>query len=58
MTTKNKLEMIAELIDCLLIEAIQTDLKLKQLDKSIDPNSYSATVHLAKTIKEILNETE
>jgi len=45
-----------ELIDELIRSTIQDDLKLKELDKSIDPVSISYSTHLAKTIKEFINE--
>lgn len=45
-----------ELVDELIRATIQDDLKLKELDKSIDPASISYATHLAKTIKEFINE--
>ena len=45
-----------ELVDELIRSTIQDDLKLKELDKSIDPASISYSTHLAKTIKEFINE--
>ena len=45
-----------ELIDELIRSTIQDDLNLKLLDKSIDADSVSYSVHLAKTIKEFISE--
>ncbi len=45
-----------ELIDELIRTTVQDDLNLKSLDKSIDPDSVSYSVHLAKTIKEFISE--
>jgi|APGre2960657404_1045060.scaffolds.fasta_scaffold36774_4 hypothetical protein len=45
-----------ELIDELIRATVQDDLKLKELDNSIDPASISYSTHLAKTIKEFINE--
>ncbi len=58
MTTSEKTTLLKDLIDSLIIETVRDDERLKDLDKSVDPNSYSASVHLAKTIKELLNEKE
>lgn len=60
MTIMNKNEpnkrVLNELVDELIRATIQDDLKLKELDKSIDPASISYATHLAKTIKEFINE--
>ena len=53
-TMKNKI--IEEIALEILISAMADDKKLKDLDKSIDPASYSRTIHLAKTLIEYLNE--
>ena len=45
-----------ELINELIRSTFQDDLRLKELDKSIDPASISYSTHLAKTIKEFINE--
>jgi len=45
-----------ELINELIKSTIQDDLKLKELDDFIDPTSISYSTHLAKTIKEFINE--
>jgi len=45
-----------ELINELIKSTIQDDLKLKELDDSINPTSISYSTHLAKTIKEFINE--
>lgn len=45
-----------ELVDELIRATIQDDLKLKELDKSIDPATISYSTHLAKTIKDFINE--
>jgi hypothetical protein len=58
MTISEKNNLLNSLIDSLIVETIKDDEKLKDLDKAINPNSYSASVHLAKTIKELLNEKE
>jgi len=53
MNNKN-LETIKELIEEIVTSANFDDSKLKDLDKSIDPNSYSRTVHLALALKELI----
>jgi len=44
-----------ELIDELITSTTKDDLKLKELDKSIDPSSISYSQHLAKVLKEFIN---
>lgn len=51
---QSKLDRIKEFVDEILVSAMADDLKLKELDKSIDPQTYSRTVHLAHTLKEYL----
>ena len=46
---KNK-ETLNELLTELLKTVINEDKTLKDLDESINPNSYSQAVHLTKTI--------
>lgn len=53
--TMNK-EILNDLLKELLIATIKEDEKLKTLDKSINPNSHSHAVHLAKTIIEYVNQ--
>lgn len=52
---KNR-ETLNELLSELLKTVINDDQILKDLDKSIDPNSYSKAVYLTKTIIEYVNE--
>jgi len=52
---KNK-ETLNELLTELLKTVINDDKTLKDLDKSINPNSYSQAVHLTKTIIEYVNQ--
>lgn len=49
-------KVLNELIDELIRSTIQDDSKLKEFDKSIDPASISYSTHLAKTIKDFINE--
>ena len=60
MTIMNKNEpnkaVLNELINELIRSTFQDDLRLKELDKSIDPASISYSTHLAKIIKEFINE--
>jgi hypothetical protein len=49
-------EILNELLLELLKAAIIEDEKMKNLDKSINPNSHSQTVHLTKTIIEYVNQ--
>jgi len=51
---ENKIAKIKEFVDEILISALGDDAKLKELDKTIDQNSHSRTVHLAHTLKEYL----
>jgi len=53
--TMNK-ETLNELLAELLQTVINDDAKLKELDKSVDPNSHSQAIHLTKTIIEYVNE--
>lgn len=53
MNDKN-LETIKELVEEIASSARLDDLKLKDLDKSIDPNSYSRTVYLTLVLKELI----
>lgn len=59
-TTTRRITMNKETLNELLTELLQTvvndDHKLKQLDKSIDPSSYSQAIHLTKTIIEYVNQ--
>lgn len=52
---KNK-ETLNELLTELLKTVINDDKILKDLDESINPNSYSQAVHLTKTIIEYVNQ--
>ena len=52
---KNK-ETLNELLTELLKTVINDDKTLKDLDESINPNSYSQAVHLTKTIIEYVNQ--
>lgn len=49
-------EVLIRLVDELLAAAVAEDEMKKKKDESIDPNSHSYVVHLAKTIKEYVNE--
>ena len=49
-------ETLNELLKELLATVIRDDEKMKDLDKSIDPNSHSQAVHLTKTILEYVNQ--
>jgi hypothetical protein len=49
---------IKELLNEIIVSAYQDEVKLKELDKSIDPSSYGRTVHLVKTLIEYINEKE
>lgn len=49
-------ETLNELLQELLKAAILEDEKMKELDKSINPNSHSHVIHLTKTIIEYVNE--
>jgi hypothetical protein len=49
-------ETLNELLAELLQTVINDDAKLKELDKSVDPNSHSQAIHLTKTIIEYVNE--
>ncbi len=53
--TMNK-ETLNELLTELLQTVVNDDCRLKQLDKSIDPSSYSQAIHLTKTIIEYVNQ--
>lgn len=48
------LESIKEIIEEIVNSARFDDQKLKDLDKSIDPSSYSRTVHLTLILKELI----
>jgi len=52
---KNK-ETLNELLSELLKTVINDDQILKDLDKSINPNSYSKAIYLTETIIEYVNE--
>ena len=54
-TTMNK-ETLNELLRELLLAVIKDDEVMKELDKSINPNSHSQAVHLTKTIIEYVNQ--
>ena len=54
-TIMNK-ETLNELLKELLLAVLQDDEKMKELDKSINPNSHSQAVHLTKTILEYVNQ--
>lgn len=49
-------EKLNELLKELLIAAIAEDQKIKELDKSINPNSHSYVIHLTQTIIEYVNQ--
>lgn len=49
-------ETLNELLKELLLVVLQDDEKMKELDKSINPNSHSQAVHLTKTIIEYVNQ--
>jgi hypothetical protein len=49
-------ETLNELLTELLQTVVNDDYRLKQLDKSIDPSSYSQAIHLTKTIIEYVNQ--
>lgn len=49
-------ETLNELLKELLLVVLQDDEKMKELDKSINPNSHSQAVHLTKTILEYVNQ--
>ncbi len=49
-------ETLNQLLSELLKTVINDDQILKDLDKSINPNSYSKAVYLTKTIIEYVNE--
>ena len=49
-------ETLNELLKELLLAVLQDDEKMKELDKSINPNSHSQAVHLTKTIIEYVNQ--
>ncbi len=49
-------ETLNELLKELLLAVLQDDEKMKELDKSINPNSHSQAVHLTKTILEYVNQ--
>ena len=53
--TMNK-ETLNELLSELLQTLVNDDQNLKDLDKSINPNSYSQAIHLTKTIIEYVNQ--
>lgn len=54
----NKIELAKEILDELIKSAYFDDQKLKELDKSIDPNSHSRTIHLSLSLKELLYEKD
>jgi hypothetical protein len=49
-------ETLNELLSELLQTLVNDDQNLKDLDKSINPNSYSQAIHLTKTIIEYVNQ--
>ena len=49
-------ETLNELLKELLLAVLRDDEKMKELDKSINPNSHSQAVHLTKTILEYVNQ--
>lgn len=49
-------EVLNELLKELLLAVLRDDEKMKELDKSINPNSHSQAVHLTKTIIEYVNQ--
>lgn len=49
-------EVLNELLKELLLAVLRDDEKMKELDKSINPNSHSQAVHLTKTILEYVNQ--
>lgn len=49
-------ETLNELLKELLATVARDDEKMKDLDKSINPNSHSQAVHLTKTIIEYVNQ--
>ena len=53
--TMNK-ETLNELLSELLQTLVNDDQNLKDLDKSINPNSHSQAIHLTKTIIEYVNQ--
>ena len=53
-----KNEIIKQLLDEILVSAIADDKKMQELDESINPASYSRTVHLTKTLIDYINEKE
>jgi len=57
-TMNNKIELAKEILDELIKSAYFDDQKLKELDKSINPNSYSRTIHLSLSLKELLYEKD
>lgn len=59
MIMNNKdINIIKELLNEIIVSAYQDEVKLKDLDKSIDPSSHGRTVHLVKTLIEYINEKE
>ena len=54
-TIMNK-ETLNELLKELLLAVLRDDEKMKELDKSVNPNSHSQAVHLTKTILEYVNQ--
>jgi hypothetical protein len=52
---EKNLDKIREFVDEILVSALSEDKKLKELDKTIDPKTYSRTIHLAHTLKEYLH---
>jgi hypothetical protein len=57
MKSEQAIKVANEIIDELIRSTIADDAKLKEMDKSIDPNSISYSTHLAKTLKEFINES-
>jgi hypothetical protein len=55
-THRTDLNKIKEFVDEILKSASEEDLRLKKLDKSVDIKTFSRTIHLARTLKEYLNE--
>jgi len=51
-----KKEILNELLDKLISSTLQDDAKIKDINKSINPNSISESVHLSLTIKQFINE--
>ena len=49
-------ETLNELLKELLATVVRDDEKMKDLDKSINPNSHSQAIHLTKTIIEYVNQ--